>query len=289
MPFPFSIFKRPDNKPELKGKEAPQPKLPDDELCVVCSGCKKSHFQSDLADNFFVCPKCNTHQRPSARARIHMLADEDTFNELFADLTSTNIIDFPDYDAKLEKALAQSNEKEGVLCGALDINGEKAAVFVMDPNFMMGSMGTVVGEKITLLFEYAIEHKLPVIGYTVSGGARMQEGILSLMQMAKTSAAVKRHSENGNLYVAVLCDPTTGGVTASFAMLGDIILAEPKALIGFAGPRVIEQTIRQKLPQDFQKSEFLQEKGFVDKIVPRKEQKGVLTTILQLHKGGRLV
>jgi len=177
-----------------------------------------------------------------------------------------------------------SGENEAVVCGTAKIGGIAAALFVMDSNFMMGSMGTVVGEKITDLFEHAAVHKLPVIGFTVSGGARMQEGILSLMQMAKTSAAVKKHGDKGNLYVTVLTDPTTGGVTASFAMLGDIIIAEPKALIGFAGPRVIEQTIRQKLPQGFQTAEFLLEKGFVDKIVPRKELKAALAAILRLHE-----
>jgi len=282
MPI-FGLFKKPANKPELKGKKAPVPQMPDDILGIVCDACRKSFFKIDLLDNFYVCPKCSNHLRAEPRARIAMLADDGTFTELFSDVESKNPLDFPSYDDKLAKAQEQSGEREAVLCGTCKIEGNKTAIFAMDPNFMMGSMGTTVGDKIAATFEYALQHNLPVIGYTVSGGARMQEGILSLMQMAKTSAAVRRHSDAGLLYIVVLCDPTTGGVTASFAMLGDIILAEPKALIGFAGPRVIEQTIRQKLPTGFQRAEFLQEKGFVDKIVPRKEQKDVLAKLLELH------
>ena len=285
MPLSF-IFKRPANKPELKGKEAPKPKLPEGEDIVACGSCKKSFFQSDLEDNYFECPKCSTYFRASSRNRIKHITDENSFKELFDDLKSENVLDFPEYSDKLKKAVEQSGEQEAVICGEAKIEGFSACLFIMDPNFMMGSMGTIVGEKITLLFEYAIEKKLPVIGFTVSGGARMQEGILSLMQMAKTSCAIKAHSLRGLLYIAVLCDPTTGGVTASFAMLADIILAEPKALIGFAGPRVIEQTIRQKLPAGFQKSEFLLEKGFIDKIVPRKEQREVVGTLLKIHANG---
>ncbi|MCL2847238.1 MAG: acetyl-CoA carboxylase, carboxyltransferase subunit beta [Firmicutes bacterium] len=286
MPNPFAIFKKPLNKPELKGREAPKPKMPDDDLCIVCSSCGKSFFNTELADSLFVCPKCSFYHRVPSRERVKMLTDEDSFVELNEDLVSKNIIEFPEYDDKLDKAIAQSNENEAVICGTATIDGEKCALFVMDPIFMMGSMGTVVGEKITLLFEHALEHKLPVIGYSLSGGARMQEGILSLKQMAKTASAVKRHSNAGLLYIVVLCDPTTGGVTASFAMLGDIILAEPKALVGFAGPRVIEQTIRQKLPIGFQRAEFLLEKGFVDNIVPRKDQPNTLARLIRLHKGG---
>lgn len=279
------IFKRPQNKPEIKDSESPKPRLPEGELCVSCEACKKILFQNDLQNNMFVCPKCGYHHRIGARERIEKLSDEKTFQELFGGLTSYNIIRFPGYDEKLSKATEASGESEAVICGTAEIGGKPVALFVMDGNFMMGSMGTVVGEKITLLFEYAAEKNLPVIGFTISGGARMQEGILSLMQMAKTSAAIKKHSEKGNLYITVLTHPTTGGVTASFAMLGDIILAEPKALIGFAGPRVIEQTIRQKLPQDFQTAEFLLDKGFVDKIVPRQEHAAVLGKILKLHGG----
>jgi acetyl-CoA carboxylase carboxyl transferase subunit beta len=280
----FKIFKKPNNTPEIKGPEQQKPRLPDGELCVVCPACKKSFFHSDLTENYFVCLKCEHHHRPGTRLRIKMIADKGTFKELFANLSSKNLIGFPDYDQKLKVAMETSGESEAVICGTAMISGIKTALFVMDSNFMMGSMGTVVGEKIALLFEHALKYKLPVVGFAVSGGARMQEGILSLMQMAKTSATVKRHSDKGYLYIAVLTDPTTGGVTASFAMLGDIILAEPKALIGFAGPRVIEDTIRQKLPPGFQTAEFLLGKGFVDKIVPRKEQKAVLSTILKLHR-----
>ena len=195
-------------------------------------------------------------------------------------------MNFPGYTDKLETVRAASGEKEAVLCGTAEIGGQSCCVFVMESYFMMGSMGSAVGEKITSLFEYATEHRLPVIGFTVSGGARMQEGLLSLMQMAKTSAAVKRHSDAGLLYIAVLTDPTTGGVTASFAMEADIILAEPGATVGFAGKRVIEQTTRKLLPKRFQTAEFVLEHGFVDNIVPRSNQKKMLTELLKLHNGG---
>ena len=195
-------------------------------------------------------------------------------------------MNFPGYTDKIETVRAASGEKEAVLCGTAEIGGQSCCVFVMESYFMMGSMGSAVGEKITSLFEYATEHRLPVIGFTVSGGARMQEGLLSLMQMAKTSAAVKRHSDAGLLYIAVLTDPTTGGVTASFAMEADIILAEPGATVGFAGKRVIEQTTRKLLPKGFQTAEFVLEHGFVDNIVPRSNQKKMLTELLKLHNGG---
>ena len=229
-------------------------------------------------------PACGYHFRIGPRERIAYLTDEDSFSELDGSLMSKDVLGFPGYDQKLRNAKLASREKEGVVCGAAKIGGEPCALFVMDPNFMMGSMGTVVGEKIARLFEYAAQHCLPVVGYTVSGGARMQEGILSLMQMAKVSAALLRHSQAGNLYLTVLTDPTTGGVTASFAMDGDIILAEPGATIGFAGARVIEQTIRKKLPQGFQKAEFLLEHGFVDLIVPRGEQRETIAKLLRLHR-----
>jgi acetyl-CoA carboxylase carboxyl transferase subunit beta len=217
------------------------------------------------------------------RQRINHIADSGSFTELYSELNSKNLLNFPGYDKKLEHALLESNEKEAVICGTAKIGGYLSAIFVMEPYFMMGSMGTVVGEKITRIFEYALDNKLPVVGFTVSGGARMQEGIFSLMQMAKTSGAVKRHSDAGNLYIAVLTDPTTGGVTASFAMEGDIIIAEPKALIGFAGPKIVEQTIKQKLPVNFQRAETLKEKGFVDEVVDRRKQKEYITKILSFH------
>ena len=229
--------------------------------------------------------KSNLWLRTAERVLIELASFRaESFEELFSDLSPTNLLDFPGYDEKLKKAQAESGEQEGVICGTARIGNYPVALFVMDPGFILGSMGTIVGEKITRLFEYAAAQNLPVIGYTVSGGARMQEGILSLMQMAKTSGAVKLHSDAGLLYITVLTNPTTGGVTASFAMEGDIILAEPKALVAFAGPRVIEQTIRQKLPSGFQRAEFLLEKGFVDAIVHRKDQKSYLTTILKLHQ-----
>lgn len=278
------LFRKPKNELEHRedGQKC-QPNVPDD-LYLCCPECKQSILRSDMEENNFVCPKCDHHLKMTARQRIVHLVDEDSFCELYADLSPSNLLDFPGYDEKLAKAQRESGEMEGVLCGTAVIGGYPAALFVMDPGFILGSMGTIVGEKITRLFEYAADHQLPVIGYTVSGGARMQEGILSLMQMAKTSGAVKLHSDAGLLYVTVLTNPTTGGVTASFAMEGDIILAEPKALVAFAGPRVIEQTIRQKLPNGFQRAEFLLEKGFVDAIVHRNEQKQYLTTILKLHQ-----
>ena len=215
-----------------------------------------------------------------------MVADKDTFEPWFSELVTENPLNFPEYEEKIAKTQEKTGLTEGIIVGKAKIYGEDTVLGVIDSRFMMGSMGTVVGEKVTRLFEYAAEHSLPVVGYTVSGGARMQEGILSLMQMAKTSGAVKRHSDAGNLYITVLTDPTTGGVTASFAMEGDIILAEPGALIGFAGPRVIEQTIRKKLPDGFQRAEFLVQRGFVDRITPRASQKKLLTRLLMLHERG---
>lgn len=266
-----------------EGSSSSAPQVPD-ELCRVCPSCKKMCFLTDLEAHHFICPHCGYHFRISARVRINLLADAGTFEEINQNLTSTAQSDFPGYREKLRSARQKSGEKEGVLTGFCKIDGHPCALFVMDSLFFMGSMGTAVGEKITLLFEQALEKRLPVVGFTVSGGARIQEGILSLMQMAKTSAAVKRHSDAGLFYLTVLTDPTTGGVTASFAMEGDIILAEPGALIGFAGPRVIEQTIRQKLPEGFQRSEFLLEKGFVDHIVVRNEQKYIIGQLLGLHE-----
>lgn len=226
------------------------------------------------------------NSRINPRNRIEDLIDKDTFIEYDMDLEASNPLDFPDYEEKIEKASKASNEKEAVITGEGSINGEKIILCVMNPNFMMGSMGSVVGEKITRAIEKAIEKRLPIIIFCASGGARMQEGILSLMQMAKTSAALGRLADEGILYISVLTDPTTGGVTASFAMLGDIIIAEPGALIGFAGARVIEQTINQKLPEGFQRAEHLLEKGFIDMIVKTEDMKDVLTKILKLHSLG---
>ncbi|MEN6470219.1 MAG: acetyl-CoA carboxylase, carboxyltransferase subunit beta [Clostridiaceae bacterium] len=254
------------------------------ELCVKCPACKAVLFLSDLKANDSVCPRCGAYFRMSARERLHAVCDANTFEELFSFVAPGDPLRFPDYAEKLAQARKKSGEAEAVLCGTARVGGAAAAVFAMEPGFMLGSMGTAVGEKVTLLFEEAARLKLPVIGFTVSGGARMQEGILSLMQMAKTSGAVRRHSDAGLLYICVLTDPTTGGVTASFAMQGDILLAEPRALIGFAGPRVIEQTLRQKLPERFQSAEFLLEKGFLDAIVERKDMKRTLKELLKLHQ-----
>lgn len=283
--LPKDLFKKPKNPLETAYEMFTKKSAPDipSEMCVSCPECKAILFSGELNENYCICPKCGHHFRINARQRINLIADENSFKELYGDLRSKNIIDFPNYDKKLKHAYLQSAEKEGVVCGTASIGGYPCCLFVMEPYFMMGSMGTIVGEKITRLFEFATKHNMPVIGFTVSGGARMQEGILSLMQMAKTSGAVKRHSDSGNLYIVVLTDPTTGGVTASFAMEADITLAEPKALIGFAGPRVIEQTMRQKLPAGFQRSEFQFDKGFVDQIVPRSEQKKRLAQLLSLH------
>lgn len=276
-------FLKPKNELENQGEAVENHPYIPDELWVKCPVCKNPVLSSDLEDNLKVCPGCGYHFRIAARQRVEMTADEGSFEEFDAEMTSTNIIDFPDYTRKLRNAKLNSGENESVITGRARIDGYEAVLAVMNSQFMMGSMGTVTGEKITKAFEYATEHSMPVIVFTVSGGARMQEGILSLMQMAKTSGAVKRHSDAGLLYITVLTDPTTGGVTASFAMEGDIILAEPKALIGFAGPRVIEQTIRQKLPKDFQSAEFLLEKGFVDAVVVRSRMKETLSRLLKLH------
>ena len=276
-------FLKPKNELENQGEFAENHPYIPEELWIKCPVCKNAVLSSDLMDNHKVCPKCSYHFRIAARQRIEMTMDEGTFTEMDADMTSVNKIGFPDYEKKLRSAKLSSGENESVITGVGEINGEKTVIAVMNSQFMMGSMGTVTGEKITRAFEYATAHGLPVIIFTVSGGARMQEGILSLMQMAKTSGAVKKHSDAGLLYITVLTDPTTGGVTASFAMEGDIILSEPHALIGFAGPRVIEQTIRQKLPKDFQSAEFLLEKGFIDAVVERKNMKDTLAKLIRLH------
>ena len=251
---------------------------------ITCKKCQKSVPVSKIRKNNFVCPECGYYFQVRARRRILMLTDKRSFVERDALLLSKNILGFPGYDEKLEAAKEKSRESEGVICGEATIGGHKACIFAMDAYFMMGSMGAVVGEKITRLFEYATDKGLPVIGITVSGGARMQEGMISLMQMSKTSAAVKRHSKKGNLYVTLLTNPTTGGVDASFAMLGDITLAEPNARVGFAGPRVIEKTLNQKLPEGFQKAESVLECGFIDAIVPRKDQKDYIARILDFHE-----
>ena len=250
---------------------------------IKCDNCKEILYKEDVRKNYSVCPNCGKHFRLSSRRRIAQIIDEGTFEELNADLHTTDPIKFEGYLQKIKSLEEKTKIKEAVRTGIGKINGINVAIGVMDANFMMGSMGEVVGEKITRLIETAIEKHLPVILFCASGGARMQEGMVSLMQMAKTSAVLSKLNKAGLLYISVFTDPTTGGVTASFASLGDIILAEPGALIGFAGPRVIEQTINQKLPEGFQRAEFLLEHGFVDRIVERKDMKNELCKILKLH------
>ena len=251
---------------------------------VTCKICKKELDKQRVIKNKYVCYECGYYFRVRTKNRIRMVADAGTFETWDNDLKTGNPLNFPEYEEKVAATQEKTGLNEGVTMGSCTINGEKTVLGVIDARFMMGSMGHVVGERITRAMEKATEQKLPVILFCCSGGARMQEGIISLMQMAKTSAAFKKHSDAGLLYVSILTDPTTGGVTASFAMLGDIILAEPKALIGFAGPRVIEQTIGQKLPEGFQRAEFQLEHGFVDMIVEREELKKTLYKILRAHR-----
>ena len=251
---------------------------------VVCPACGKENKKSDVEVNYFCCPDCGHCFKMSARKHIEMLVDEGSFMEHGRDIVSDNPISFPGYEDKLKAAREKSGEMEAVICGSALIDGITCCIFAMEADFMMGSMGTVAGDKIAALFEFATEHALPVIGIAVSGGARMQEGMYSLIQMAKVSGAVKRHSDAGNFYLSLLTHPTTGGVTASFAMLGDVIIAEPDALIGFAGPRVIEQSLRQKLPDGFQKAESVLKCGFLDDIVPRAEQREYIAAMLKFHR-----
>ena len=286
MPF-LKFHYKPKNELEAGGRTAALLQEDASEPEKTCPNCHKAIPLSRLWANYNTCP-CGYHFRMGGRQRLRMLVDKGTFRELFAGVEGHDPLGFPGYREKLEQVQSASNETEGVLCGTARIGGQPCCLFIMEPYFMMGSMGTAVGEKITRLFEYATAHRRPVVGYTVSGGARMQEGLLSLMQMAKTSGAVGRHSQAGLFYCTVLTDPTTGGVTASFAMEGDIILAEPGATVGFAGARVVEQTTRKALPKGFQTAEFLLKHGFVDAIVPRRDQQAVLANLLQIHQeGGR--
>ena len=250
---------------------------------VNCKKCKSIIYLEDLENDYHVCPTCNYHFNISSDERVKQIFDEGSFVPMFEEIEATNPLDFPRYEEKLNKVKEKSNLSEGVLCGTGKIDSKKVAAAIMDSKFLMGSMGCAVGERITRTVEYATANKLPLIIFTASGGARMQEGILSLMQMAKTSAAIAKHDEAGLLYVSVITNPTTGGVTASFAMLGDVIIAEPGATLGFAGRRVIENTINQKLPDDFQSAEFMLGKGFVDDIVSRKNLKDYLSKLLRLH------
>lgn len=278
-------FLKPKNQLEEGGRSSAPVQRDAGEPEKKCPNCHKDIPLSRLWANDLVC-SCGYHFRMKARQRIQMITDKGSFHELYPNMKADNPLNFPGYKEKLETVRVASSEKEAVVCGTAAIGKQKCCLFVMEPYFMMGSMGSAVGEKVTILFEYAVQHRLPVIGFTVSGGARMQEGLLSLMQMAKISAAVKRHSDAGLLYIAVLTDPTTGGVTASFAMEADIILAEPGATVGFAGARVIEQTTRKTLPEGFQKSEFVLKHGFIDSIIQRSSQKKYLNELLKIHGGG---
>lgn len=251
---------------------------------ISCPSCHARISELDMIRNHKVCPKCNYHYTLTAWERITLTVDENSFREFDSSLITLNPLNFPGYDEKLDQAKQKSGLQEGIITGQAAIDGNQVIIGVMDSRFMMGSMGSVVGEKITRAIETAVTHRCPLIMFTTSGGARMQEGMLSLMQMAKTSAAIARFHQEGLLYIIVLTDPTTGGVTASFASLGDIIIAEPGALVGFAGRRVIKQTIGQQLPDKFQRAEFLLEHGMVDLVVNRSELRNTLTLLLRLHQ-----
>jgi acetyl-CoA carboxylase carboxyl transferase subunit beta len=268
-------------RPEGVAPETPPKKVSIPEgLWVKCDNCKEIIYRKEVEKNFKVCPKCDYHFRISASERLPFLVDEGSFLEVEDGLSPRDFLNFKDYKDKLKGSRKKTGLKDAVISGDAKIKGKPVSLVVMDFNFMGGSMGSVVGEKIVRAIERAIEKRMPFVSVASSGGARMQEGILSLMQMAKTSAAVARLGEEGLPFISVLSDPTFGGVTASFAMLGDIIIAEPKSLIGFAGPRVIEQTIKQQLPTGFQRAEFLQDHGMIDMIVPRREMRATLCKML---------
>lgn len=252
---------------------------------IKCEKCKEIIYKETLRNNLSICPNCGYYFRMHINRRIELILDKDSYENFDLNIETNNPLELEDYAKKLKTLREKTNLKEAVACGKGKINGESVVICIMDSGFFMGSMGSVVGEKITNAIEKAIENRLPLIIFCVSGGARMQEGIISLMQMAKTVEALTKLDEAGLLYISVLTDPTYGGVTASFASLGDIILAEPRAMIGFAGQRVIEQTIGEKLPEGFQTAEFLLEHGFIDKIVERKELKNMLYQLILYHKG----
>lgn len=281
------LFKTRKNRLDLfkkrRGSEDIEPVDMPENLFHSCPECHESVLYEDLMHDRYVCPICGHHMKLTAHERLRQVMDENTFVEMDKRMVLADGLDFPGYAEKLTKLQKKTGLYEAVVSGTGKIGGMKVAIAVMDSNFFMGSMGQIVGEKITRLIEFATKKKLPLIIYTTSGGARMQEGILSLVQMAKTSAALARHKEAGLLYISFLTHPTTGGVSASFAMLGDIILAEPKCLIGFAGKRVIASTLNEELPENFQKAEFMLEKGFVDKIVERKDAKDTLCKLLSFH------
>ncbi|MFI3059334.1 acetyl-CoA carboxylase, carboxyltransferase subunit beta [Streptococcus suis] len=273
------------NRSRIESAPQAKPEVPD-ELFSKCPACKVILYKNDLGLEK-TCQHCSYNFRITAQERLALTVDDGSFEELFTGIETKNPLDFPNYLEKLAATRQKTGLDEAVLTGKATIGGQPVALGIMDSHFIMASMGTVVGEKITRLFELATEEKLPVVLFTASGGARMQEGIMSLMQMAKISAAVKRHSNARLFYLTVLTDPTTGGVTASFAMEGDIILAEPQTLVGFAGRRVIESTVRENLPDDFQKAEFLQEHGFVDAIVKRQDLPATISRLLRIHGGVR--
>ena len=270
-----------DETPDKDNKK--EPSVPEG-LWLKCPKCGEMVYREDIKSNSYVCPKCEGYFRIKTKTRIRMVADAGSFEAWFCDIEQKNPLDYPEYEEKIAGLQEKTKLKEAVTTGVCTVNGIRTVLGVCDARFLMGSMGYVVGEKITRAFERAVEERLPVVLFCSSGGARMQEGIISLMQMAKTSAAIKKHSEAGLFYLPILTDPTTGGVTASFAMLGDVILAEPGALIGFAGPRVIAQTIGQKLPEGFQRAEFLVEKGIIDGIVERGDLKDTISHLLEVHQ-----
>ncbi len=272
-------FKKTGSVP-MSGKE---PSVPEG-LWIKCDGCGELLYKEDVRQNHYVCYKCGKYFRITTKKRLRMVVDKGTYEKWDEELENRDPLNYPDYQSKILSLREKLKIDEAVTCGVGTIHGERAVVCVCDGRFLMGSMGSVTGEKITRAVERATQERLPVIIFTCSGGARMQEGMVSLMQMAKTSGALKRHSEAGLFYISVLTDPTTGGVTASFAMLGDVILAEPGALVGFTGPRVIEQTIRQKLPEGFQRAEFLLEHGLIDGIVEREDLKDTLAKLIAMHR-----
>ncbi|TQR08435.1 acetyl-CoA carboxylase, carboxyltransferase subunit beta [Psychrobacillus soli] len=252
-------------------------------IMVKCPECRKNVFTKDLMKNLKVCPTCDHHMKMTAHERVEIFLDENTFESMDDHLETVNPLNFPSYTEKIKSDAKKTGLNEAVLTGVGQLDGQKVVVAIMDSHFRMGSMGSVVGEKITRAIEKATQLQVPFIIFTASGGARMQEGVLSLMQMAKTSVALRRHSDHGLLYISILTHPTTGGVSASFASVGDINIAEPKALIGFAGRRVIEQTVREKLPEDFQTAEFLMDHGQLDAVIHRKDMREKVATLVQMH------
>ncbi|MBP3033644.1 acetyl-CoA carboxylase carboxyltransferase subunit beta [Staphylococcus warneri] len=277
------FFNRTKKKKYLTVQDSKQNDVPAG-IMTKCPKCKKIMYTKELDENLNVCFNCDHHISLSAYKRIEAISDEGTFNEFDKGMTSANPLDFPGYIEKIEKDQKKTDLNEAVVTGTAKLEGIEYGVAIMDARFRMGSMGSVVGEKICRIIDYCTEHRLPFILFSASGGARMQEGIISLMQMGKTSVSLKKHSDAGLLYISYITNPTTGGVSASFASVGDINLSEPKALIGFAGRRVIEQTINEKLPEDFQTSEFLLEHGQLDKVIHRKDMRTTLANILNLHQ-----